>query len=93
MLTIRRHKYTLEALACLLGRFVEEFYDELERICTDAIELTLGGLNFLVIVPDGQWQTCGRRRVDWCCWSRWEDFDSDEIIYRSLYEKNNRRKI
>ena len=23
---------------CLRGRFVEEFYDELERICTDAGE-------------------------------------------------------
>ena len=43
------------------GRFVEEFYDELERICTDRIELTPGGPNFLVNVPAGQWHTV---RVD-----------------------------
>lgn len=39
-LPIHRHKYTSETVVCLRGRFVEEFYDELERICTDAIELT-----------------------------------------------------
>lgn len=42
---------------CLRGRFVEEFYDELDRICTDAIELTPGGPNLLVIIPAGQWHT------------------------------------
>ena len=56
-LPIHRHKYTSETVVCLRGRFVEEFYDELERICTDAIELTPGGPNFLVIVPAGQWHT------------------------------------
>ena len=35
-LPIHRHKYTSETVVCLRGRFVEEFYDELERICTDA---------------------------------------------------------
>lgn len=39
-LPIHRHKYTSETVVCLRGRIVEEFYDELERICTDAIELT-----------------------------------------------------
>ena len=39
---------------CLRGRFVEEFYDELERVCTEAIELTPGGPKFLVNVPAGQ---------------------------------------
>ena len=56
-LPIHRHKYTSETVVCLRGRFVEEFYDELERICTDAIELTPGGPNFLVNVPAGQWHT------------------------------------
>lgn len=42
-LPIHRHKYTSETVVCLRGRFVEEFYDELERICTDAIDLTPGG--------------------------------------------------
>ena len=57
LLPIHRHKYTSETVVCLRGRFVEEFYDELERICTDAIELTPGGPNFLVNVPAGQWHT------------------------------------
>lgn len=56
-LPIHRHKYTSVTVVCLRGRFVEEFYDELERICTDAIELTPGGSNFLVNVPAGQWHT------------------------------------
>ena len=36
---------------------MEEFYDGLERICTDAIYLTPGGPIFLVNVPAGQWHT------------------------------------
>lgn len=54
---IHRHKFTSETVVCLHGRIVEEFYDELERICTDRIELTPGGPNFLVNVPAGQWHT------------------------------------
>ena len=54
---IHRHKYTSETVVCLRGRFVEEFYDELERICTDRIELAPGGPNFLVNIPAGQWHT------------------------------------
>ena len=54
---IHRHKYSSETVVCLRGRIVEEFYDELERICTDRIELTPGGPNFLVNVPAGQWHT------------------------------------
>lgn len=54
---IHRHKYTSETVVCLRGRFVEEFYDELDRICTDRIELTPGGPNFLVNIPAGQWHT------------------------------------
>lgn len=56
-LPIHRHKYTSETVVCLRGRFVEEFYDELARVCTDAIELTPGGPNSLVNVPAGQWHT------------------------------------
>ena len=54
---IHRHQYTSETVVCLRGRFVEEFYDELERICTDRIELAPGGPNFLVNIPAGQWHT------------------------------------
>ena len=56
-LPIHRHKYTSETIVCIRGRVVEEFYDELERICTDAIELTPGGRNFLINIPAGQWHT------------------------------------
>ena len=56
-LPIHRHKYTSETIVCIRGRVVEEFYDELERVCTDAIDLTPGGPNFLVNVPAGQWHT------------------------------------
>jgi cupin fold WbuC family metalloprotein len=56
-LPIHRHKYTSETIVCIRGRVVEEFYDELERICTDAIELTPGGPNFLINIPAGQWHT------------------------------------
>lgn len=56
-LPIHRHKYMSETVVCLRGRFVEEFYDELARVCTDAIELTPGGPNFLINVPAGQWHT------------------------------------
>ena len=56
-LPIHRHKNTSETIVCIRGRVVEEFYDELERICTDAIELTPGGQNVAINVPAGQWHT------------------------------------
>lgn len=34
---------------------IEEFFDELERICTDRIELTPNGPVMAVNVPAGQW--------------------------------------
>lgn len=42
---------------CVRGRVVEEFYDELERICTESIELSPGGLNVAINVPVGQWHS------------------------------------
>ncbi|MBO4481133.1 MAG: WbuC family cupin fold metalloprotein [Bacteroidales bacterium] len=54
---IHRHKYSSETVVCLRGRLVEEFYDDLERMCTDAIELTPGGLNVAINIPAGQWHT------------------------------------
>lgn len=56
-LPIHRHKHTSETVVCLRGSFVEEFYDELERICTDRIELRPGGLVSLINIPAGQWHT------------------------------------
>ena len=42
---------------CVRGCVVEEFYDELERIRTESIELTPGGPNVAINVPAGQWHT------------------------------------
>lgn len=54
---IHRHQHTSETVVCLRGRVVEEFFDELERICTDSIELTPNGPNVAVNVPAGQWHS------------------------------------
>lgn len=54
---IHRHKYTSETVVCLRGRFVEEYYDDLERICTEAIELTPNGQVVALNIPAGQWHT------------------------------------
>ena len=54
---IHRHKYTSETVVCLRGRFVEEFYDELDRICTEAIELSPNGPVVALNIPIGQWHT------------------------------------
>lgn len=54
---IHRHKYTSETVVCLRGRLVEEFYDDLERRCTDYIELSPQGPIVAVNVPAGQWHT------------------------------------
>lgn len=52
---IHRHQHTSETVVCLRGCLVEEFYDELERICTESIVLTPNGPNVAVNVPAGQW--------------------------------------
>ena len=54
---IHRHRNTSETVVCLRGRLVEEFYDELERICTEAIELSPNGPVVALNIPAGQWHT------------------------------------
>ena len=54
---IHRHQRTSETVVCLRGRVVEEYYDELERICTEAIELTPNGQTVALNIPAGQWHT------------------------------------
>lgn len=56
-LPIHRHKHTSETVVCLRGRLVWEFYDELERICTETIELSPNGQVVALNVPVGQWHT------------------------------------
>ena len=36
---------------------MEEFYDELDRICTDRIELSPNGSIVALNIPAGQWHT------------------------------------
>ena len=54
---IHRHRSTSETVVCLRGRLVWEFYDELERRCIEAIELSPGGQVVALNVPAGQWHT------------------------------------
>jgi len=56
-LPIHRHRKTSETVVCLRGRLVEEFYDELDRICTDAVELSPNGPVVALNIPMGQWHT------------------------------------
>ena len=56
-LPIHRHQKTSETVVCLRGRLVWEFYDELERICTERIELSPNGQVVALNVPAGQWHT------------------------------------
>lgn len=57
VMPIHRHKHSSETVVCLRGKLVWEYYDELERICTEAIELTPNGPVVALNVPIGQWHT------------------------------------
>lgn len=56
-LPIHRHQKTSETVVCLRGKLVEEYYDELERRCTEAIELSPDGPVVALNIPAGQWHT------------------------------------
>ena len=56
-LPIHWHRKSSETVVCLRGRLVEEFYDELERHYTEAIELSTGGPVVALNIPIGQWHT------------------------------------
>ncbi len=54
---IHRHQKTSETVVCLSGRLVVEYYDDLERICAEAIELSPNGPVVALNIPAGQWHT------------------------------------
>lgn len=56
-LPIHRHRKSSETVVCLRGRLVEEFYDEMEMICTESIELSPNGPVVALNIPIGQWHT------------------------------------
>jgi len=53
--SIHRHRETSETLACLRGKFVIEFYDELERSCVESVVVSPNGNVVAVDIPAGQW--------------------------------------
>ena len=54
---IHRHLKSSETVVCLRGRLVWEFYDELERVCTETVELTPNGPVVALNIPIGEWHT------------------------------------
>lgn len=56
-LPIHRHQKTSETVVCIRGRLVEEFYDDLGRMCEEAIELSPNGPVYCLNIPAGQWHT------------------------------------
>ncbi len=54
---IHRHRNSSETVICLRGRIIEEFYDEIERVCTEAIEVSPNGTTVAINIPAGQWHT------------------------------------
>ena len=57
LLPIHRHKNTSETMICLRGKLRVEYYDELERICSDSFIIEPNGINVAVSIPIGQWHT------------------------------------
>ena len=57
ILPIHRHQKTSETMVCLRGRLVVELYDELERICTETIEIAPNSECIALNIPIGQWHT------------------------------------
>ena len=56
-LPIHRHKNSSEVMVCLRGKLRVEFYDELERICSDSFIIEPKGINVAVSIPIGVWHT------------------------------------
>lgn len=54
---IHRHQKTSETVVVLRGRIVEEFYDELERICSATYEVSPHGPICALNIPAGTWHT------------------------------------
>lgn len=54
---IHRHQKTSETVVVLRGRVVEEFYDELERICSATYEVSPSGPVCALNIPAGTWHT------------------------------------
>lgn len=56
-LPIHRHQNTSETMVCLRGKLRVEYYDELERTCTESFIIEPNGVNVAVCIPVGVWHT------------------------------------
>ena len=56
-LPIHRHQKTSETMVCLRGKLRVEYYDELERTCTESFILEPNGMIVAVSIPIGIWHT------------------------------------
>lgn len=54
---IHRHQKSSEIVVVLRGRVIEEYYDELERICEATYEISPEGPIMALNIPAGQWHT------------------------------------
>lgn len=54
---IHRHRKTSETVVVLRGRVVEEFYDERDRTCVAAYEISPDGPICALNIPAGTWHT------------------------------------
>ena len=57
ILPIHRHQKTSETMVCLRGKLRVEYYDELERTCTESFILEPNGMIVAVSIPIGIWHT------------------------------------
>ena len=57
VIPIHRHQKTSETVVVLRGRVIEEYYDELERICEATYEISPEGPIMALNIPAGQWHT------------------------------------
>lgn len=53
---IHRHHSTSETVVVIRGRVVEEFYDD-AGVCTEAVEMSLGGSIVALNIPVDTWHT------------------------------------
>lgn len=56
-LPIHRHQKTSEVMVCLRGKLRVEYYDELERTCSESFILEPNGMNVAVSISMGVWHT------------------------------------
>ena len=54
---IHRHQKSSETIVSIRGKVVVEFYNELDRICSGAYELSPNGQTVAVNIPAGEWHT------------------------------------